>query len=147
MNQKDHYPIKIVEEEGVQYIFDGIRRKYIVLTPEESVRQELIQWLIEDQGYPKTMFSVEKKIQALNKWFRYDIMIYHFSDPWMLLECKRPGTVLNMDTLLQSSVYQHSMQAKYIVLSNGEQTLCMDIAAQKWLETFPAYPFPEEKLS
>jgi hypothetical protein len=141
MNQKDTYPIKIVEEDGVQHIFDGIRKRYVQLTPEEGVRQELIQWLIEDQGYPKTMFSVEKRIVVHEKWSRYDIVIYKSTEPWMLIECKRPGIILNMDTLLQSTVYQNALNADYIVLSNGEQTLCMDIQVQKWITEFPPYPF------
>jgi hypothetical protein len=134
------YPIKIVKEEDQLYIFDGIRRKYILLTPEEQVRQEFIQWCIEELSFPKIMFQVEKKLFIQGKTSRFDIVIYHQDNPWMLVECKAREKSLNLDTLLQTTFYQSRLNAPFICMTNGEQILCLDTKLNKWLDEFPSYP-------
>jgi hypothetical protein len=136
----EQYPIKIVEENGVEYIFDHIRKKYVTLTPEEWVRQELIKFLIEKCNYPKGAISVEKRIKVNERFFRYDIVIYLNAEPWMLIECKSPEVAINMDSFTQSLIYQNKLQAQYILLCNGEKMVCLDIATQKWLQDMVAYP-------
>jgi hypothetical protein len=126
------YPIKIVEEEGVEYILDNIRKKYVVLSPEEWVRQELIKYFIEECNYPKACISVEKMIKINEKKLRYDILIFKDTIPWMLVECKSPEIDITAETFYQSTAYQNVVQAKYIVLCNGEKTICYNAAEQKW---------------
>lgn len=128
------YPIKIVEEDGVEYILDSIRKKYVRYTPEEYVRQECIRFLIEDCNFPKGCISVEKKIQIGDRFLRYDIVVYKDVHPWMLIECKAPTITINTEIFMQSLVYQHTLQAKYIMLTNGEQTICLDVANRNWME-------------
>ena len=84
-----NYPLKISENK--QYVFDEIRKKRILLTPEEWVRQNCIQFLIKDKKYPKTLISVEKKISINSLTKRYDIVVYKSSGEIMILiECKSP---------------------------------------------------------
>ncbi len=133
------YPIKIVEEDGVEYVLDNIRKKYVVLSPEEWVRQELIKYFIEECGYPKACISVEKMIRIDEKKLRYDILIFKDTIPWMLVECKSPEIEITAETFYQSTAYQNVVQAKYIVLCNGHKTICYNAAEQKWEETMVAF--------
>jgi hypothetical protein len=127
------YPIKIVEKDGQEFILDSIRKKYVKFTPEESVRQVFLNYIIEQCAYPKGCISVEKQITIGTRKLRYDIVVYKNSEPWMLIECKAPNIDLNETILLQSLIYQHTLQAKYIVLTNGEQTVIMDVESKRWL--------------
>jgi hypothetical protein len=127
------YPIKIVEKEGVEFILDGIRKKYVRFTPEESVRQVFINYIIEKCNYPKGCISVEKQIKIGTRNLRYDIVVYKDIHPWMLIECKAPDVALNETIFMQSAIYQHTLQAKYIVLTNGEQTVIMDVETKRWM--------------
>ncbi len=134
------YELKIVEEDNVSYILDHIRKKYVKLTPEEWVRQELIKYLIEQCKYPKGAISVEKRIKINDRFFRYDIVIYVNTEPWMLIECKSPDVAINLDTFTQSLLYQNKLQAKYILLCNGEKTVCLEVATNLWMEQMANYP-------
>ncbi len=133
------YPITIKEENGLEYILDNIRKKYVILSPEEWVRQELIKYLIEVCHYPKACFSVEKTISQNNKKFRYDIVVYKEEKPWMLIECKSPEIEITQDTFLQSSVYQNLLQAPYIMLCNGKKTVCYNVALNAWEKAMVPY--------
>jgi hypothetical protein len=139
LENENGYPIKTQEENGVEYIWDGIRKKYVVLSPEEWVRQELIKFLIEDCNYPKGAISVEKRIKIGNKFLRYDIVIYKDITPWMLVECKSPEVEINADTFFQSLAYQNHLQANYIMLCNGEKTVCYNVPEQQWMNDMVVY--------
>jgi hypothetical protein len=138
--QKEEYPIKIVEENGIEYVFDNIRKKYVVLSPEEWVRQEMIKFFIENCFYPKACISVEKTIAIGDKKMRYDILIFLKTTPWLLVECKSPEIELTAETFFQSTAYQNVVQAKYIILCNGEKTICYNTTEQKWEESMPDWP-------
>jgi len=135
--------LKLKQEGGKTFVFDNIRRKWLVLTPEEHVRQYLIQYFIETLQYPSGMISVEKQISvgALNK--RFDIVVYDRGHkPWMLIECKEPETTITDTALHQLLNYQRTIQCPYWVLSNGHQTFCADandIQNIKWIESLPVY--------
>jgi hypothetical protein len=134
------YDIKLVQEDGVTYVWDGIRKKYVVCTPEEEVRQHTIKFLIEEYGYPKGAINVEKLIQVGNKKLRYDIVVFVETQAWLLVECKQPKQKINVDTLHQSMVYQNNLQAQFIMLTNGDDLACYDVSTNKWLEELPEYP-------
>lgn len=124
-------------------IFDPLRKKWLVLTPEEQVRQYLLQYLIQIKGYPKTLIAVEKKIKvgAMDK--RFDIVVYNrHHEPWMLVECKAPEVLIDQATLFQLLNYQRTIQCDYWVMSNGHQHFCADarnIHAISWLTDLPLY--------
>ncbi|HTN45603.1 MAG TPA: type I restriction enzyme HsdR N-terminal domain-containing protein [Flavipsychrobacter sp.] len=124
-------------------VYDIIRKKWLVLTPEEHVRQYLLHHLISKRKYPQALIAVERKIQAGERFKRFDIVVFSREhQPWMLVECKEPDVNISENTLFQLLNYQRVVQAQYWVLSNGHQTLCADardISNIKWMEELPVY--------
>jgi Type I restriction enzyme R protein N terminus (HSDR_N) len=134
------YPIKIIQKSGQDFILDHIRKKYVLLTPEEKVRQRILKVIIEQNQYPKACIAVEKRIKINTRLLRFDVVVYHHISPWMLIECKEPTVDLTADTLLQGLNYNQTLQAQYITLTNGNQTMCLDVANNTWLLQLPTYP-------
>ena len=107
-------------------VFCRIRKKYIVNTEEEEVRQSLISYLIENKSYPLSLFSVEGQIRVNNLIKRYDILVYRRDfTPFMLIECKAPHIPINQNVIDQISIYSHSIKAKYFIVTNGKETYCL----------------------
>lgn len=134
---------QLKKEAGKIYVFDLIRKKWLVLTPEEQVRQYLVQFMIQQLGYPKGMIAVEKNIKVGNLNKRFDIVVYNRQhEPWMLIECKAPEIPITDTALHQLLNYQRSIQCRYWMLSNGHQHFCADagnIQDIKWLTELPLY--------
>jgi hypothetical protein len=126
-------PLDLTRKSGKVFVKCLIRKKAILLTPEEWVRQHIIAHLIKDLNYPETLIGVEKSIQYNGLTKRWDIVVFN-SDfkPHLLIECKAPSIKLNEDTLKQVLSYQHQLNCELIVISNG-------------LETF-VWKFDEKKL-
>jgi hypothetical protein len=125
-------------------IFDEIRKKFIILTPEEWVRQHVVHYLLQDKKYPKSYINVEKiiKINNLNK--RYDIVVYQPNgEVFLLIECKAPEITINQQTFDQIARYNLVLNAKYLMVSNGlNHYFCqMDFENQKYifLEELPEF--------
>lgn len=129
--------------EGKTQVFDPVRKRWLVLTPEEHVRQYILQVLAQKLNYPIAMLSVEKQIEVNGMAKRFDIVVYNREHkPWMLVECKAPEVVISEATLHQLLNYQRSIQCRYWLLTNGHQTFCADaknIEAINWLSELPAY--------
>jgi len=123
---KIYYPthsFKIREpEKKKEEIWDEMRKIWVRLTPEEWVRQNFIQYLLQVKNYPATYIAVEKnmKLGELNK--RFDLMIFDGSArPWMLVECKAMEEKLNSRVMWQVLRYNMATPVKYIVITNGEE--------------------------
>jgi hypothetical protein len=135
--------LQLRRHEGKTQVYDPIRRKWIILTPEEHVRQYLLQYLMQHLHYPPSLIAVEKQLTLgpLNK--RFDIVVYNREHkPWLLAECKAPEVMITEATLNQLLQYHNTLQCRYWLLCNGHQVYCADagnIAAIKWLEALPAY--------
>ncbi len=134
------------KQEGIKtLVFDPIRKRWFILTPEEHVRQYLIYYLLHTMNYPAGMLSVEKQILVGGMAKRFDIVIYDREHkPWMLVECKAPEINISENTLHQLLNYQRTAQCNYWLLSNGHQTFCADscdIHDIKWLTNLPSYNF------
>ncbi|WP_118952262.1 type I restriction enzyme HsdR N-terminal domain-containing protein [Taibaiella helva] len=130
------------QQEGKRYVFDFIRKKYVVLTPEEWVRQHLLVYFCEVMAYPKGLISVEKEIKVNQLKKRYDIVVYDYEHrPWMLIECKEPAVPVSEHTLQQLLRYHSSLQCPYWMLSNGTQHFCATVREQQvsWLDQLPAH--------
>ncbi len=128
--------------DGKNVVFDPCRRKWVSLTPEEQVRQQLIEFLSQENKYPLTMFSVEKQLVVGEKKIRYDIVIYKKESPWMLIECKSPQININQAVMNQSIAYQYVLQVPYIVLTNGLSLFCIAFKPNQQpliLKTLPVY--------
>ena len=131
---------KIKQEGNNRFIFDFIRKKYVMLTPEEWVRQNILVHLCEALHYPKGLISVEKEIKVNHLKKRYDIVVYNKQQqPWMLVECKEPGTIINDTTLQQLLRYHNVLQCPYWMLTNGQQNFCAEVSGGtvSWLSSLP----------
>lgn len=119
------FEAKLKREGDKRLIFDIIRKKYIILSPEEWVRQHVLNYLINIKHYPKGLFKVESQhfYHAMAK--RSDILIMdNEAKPWMLVECKAPEVKIATSSLKQIAVYNKSIGAKYLLLCNGMEMFC-----------------------
>ena len=116
------YPFKIKEDESSkEYIFDEQRKQWVRLTPEEWVRQNFVQYLIQVKKYPASYIATERKIKLgqLNK--RFDLLVFDSAaQPWMIIECKATNVPLDKKVLWQILHYHMAMPVKYLVITNGE---------------------------
>lgn len=116
------YHFKIKEEQGKEYLFDEIRKKWLRLTPEEWVRQNILQYLLQVKKYPAALLVIEKEIQLGELKKRCDIVVYKEAQPWMIIECKEMGVPLTEAVLMQILRYNIKFGCKYLVISNGSFT-------------------------
>jgi hypothetical protein len=115
---------RMKKENGKQYIFDEIRKVWLLLTEEEWVRQNFVYYLITQLNYPSTVIAIEKEISLNDLKKRFDILVYNKEHkPWMLIECKEPKVNLSEDVLQQVLRYNISVPAEYIVITNGNTTV------------------------
>ncbi len=115
-----NYHLKIKIKENKQYVFDEVRKKNILLTPEEWVRQNCIQYLIREKKYPKSLISVEKKLSINTLTKRYDIIIFNSSgEIYLLVECKSPKVKISQKTFDQLSRYNLAFKSRYVMITNG----------------------------
>jgi hypothetical protein len=112
------------KENDKQYIFDAIRKSWLLLTEEEWVRQNFVSYLTSTLHYPSTVIALEKEFSLNDLKKRFDILVYDGQhQPWMLVECKEPKVALNEDVLQQVLRYNISVPVKYIVITNGNTTV------------------------
>jgi len=124
--------LDLSRKSGKVFVKCLIRRKEILLTPEEWVRQHIIAHLINDLNYPQTLIGVEKSIQYNSLTKRWDIVVFD-SDfkPYLLVECKAPNIKLGTNTLQQALSYQHQLNCELIVISNGLETHTWQLNKEK----------------
>jgi hypothetical protein len=115
---------KMKNEKGRQYVFDAIRKVWLLLTEEEWVRQNFVNYLITELNYPSTVIAIEKEISLNDLKKRFDILVYDKEHkPWMLVECKEPKVNLSEEVLQQVLRYNISVPVEYIVITNGNTTV------------------------
>lgn len=138
------FDFRFKTENNEELIFDIIRKKHIVLTPEEWVRQNIIRYLIENLNYPQSLMGVEKQIKVFNTVKRPDIIVFTNNlKPKMIVECKRPSIKIDNSTMSQAINYFLELKPDYFLLSNGIQHYCCKIVEKKctFLNQIP--PFNE----
>jgi len=138
------FDFNIKESDGKNVIFDIIRKKYIVLTPEEWVRQHFIHYLINHLGYSKSLIGVEQGLKYNTLLKRTDIIVFDRSGaPLVLVECKEPAHRLNQKVMEQAMMYNKTLKAPYIIVSNGIDHSCMHLHPEKqkieFLDTIPHF--------
>ena len=112
--------VKIQQHKDVHEVFDVIRKKWLLLTPEEWVRQHILQYLLITKKYPPSLISIEKEIKLAGLRKRCDIVVYNrSSEPWMIIECKEMKVPVSENTLAQILRYHISLPAKYLIITNG----------------------------
>lgn len=119
LNLPQFEPI-LQQSEGKLCIFDSLRKKHLVLTPEEWVRQHWINFLINHHGYPRGLFSLEKGLKYNQLLKRTDLIVFdRDSNPYLLIECKAPSIKIDQKTLSQAMRYNHKLNCPNLILSNG----------------------------
>jgi len=114
------FSFRFKNSENKVSIFDAIRKKFIILTPEEWVRQHVVQFLMIDKNYPKSLINVEKvlKVNGLRK--RYDVIVYNSDGTiHILIECKAPEVPISQSTFDQIAQYNMTLQSNYLMVTNG----------------------------
>ncbi len=143
------------EETGSTVVFDPIRRRYVVLTPEEWVRQHILHLLHHVMGYPQELLQVEGSIEVNGLSRRCDIVVYRPDGqgadtnlrPAMIVECKQPAVALSQRVVDQACRYNCALQVPFLFLTNGQQHLCLRVnAAEQRLEQMLSFPTWQELL-
>jgi len=134
------YQPKIKEEAGREFIFDQLRKRWVVLTPEEWVRQNFLQYLLRVKNYPAALIAIEKEIKLGELKKRFDILVYDFNTkPWMIIECKEMNVALDTAVFEQVVRYNISLNAPYLVITNGSYCMAMQLchSDQQMLDSLP----------
>ncbi len=142
-----HFPdfdFKLKTIEGRQMIYDRLRKKYVVITPEEWVRQHIIYYLIEIKNYPANFISVEHSISVNNTQKRCDIVVFSKAfRPKLIIECKQPEISLSQNIFDQAGTYNLSLKVPYLAISNGIENMVsqVDLLNSKFvfLNGYPEY--------
>lgn len=126
------------------FILDVLRKKYLQLTPEEWVRQHFVHFLINHMSYPRSLIKIEGGLRFNTLAKRSDIVIYNREGaPWMLVECKAPDYKLRQQTIEQAATYNHTLLARFIVITNGMTHICCEVDRSTGLSTqrpdFPSF--------
>lgn len=114
---------RIKEEGGKEVIFDDLRKQWVRLTPEEWVRQNFIQYMLQTKQYPSAYIGIEKEIALGELKKRFDLLVFDRNhQPWMMIECKAMDVELTEKVLEQIIRYNMSVPVSYMVISNGTYT-------------------------
>lgn len=143
------YSFRFKSRENKISIFDEIRKKFVILTPEEWVRQHVIRYLTEEKQYPKSLISVEKEIKLHQTKKRYDIVVYTSDGSIKLIvECKAPNIAISQETFDQIARYNLSVNASFLMVTNGmEHYYCqLDYGNERYLflKDIPQYKGAEK---
>ena len=133
------------QSEGKLYVFDPIRKKYLVQMPEEMVRQLVLLFLQQAKGFSKNRLAIEKTLKVNELTKRCDILAYGMDmQPFLLVECKAPQIPISQDTFRQVAIYNLPLRVPYLMVTNGIQAFCckMDYANNgfSFLHEVPTYP-------
>jgi hypothetical protein len=134
-----NHPFRIKQEGNKDFIFDEVRKKWLMLTPEEWVRQNFVQYLMQVKQYPAALLSIEKEIKLGELKKRCDVVVYKNETPWMIVECKEMNVSLSQDVLEQIIQYNLQLKVHYLLITNGKFTFCYDTKLGNWLHELPQY--------
>ena len=114
------FNLLVKSKENKTFIFDSIRKKWLVLSPEEWVRQHCIHYLIDYKSYPLSYIQVEKKLKLNRIERRYDIIVFNKDGSInLLVECKRPNVPITQKTFDQIAQYNLTLSSDYLMITNG----------------------------
>jgi hypothetical protein len=135
------HPYKIKQENGREVIFDECRKSWVPLTPEEWVRQNFLQYLVQIKKYPFSLIAVEREISLGDIKKRFDIVVYKDARPWMIVECKEQNVALNEQVIRQILNYNITLQVQYLVITNGTSTFALHIDQKnhQWIDELPHF--------
>ena len=138
------YSFRLKNSENNTHIFDVIRKKFVVLQPEEWVRQHCIQYLLQEKNYPISLINVEKVVLINGLTKRYDIVVFNPDGSiTLVVECKAPKVNISQSSFDQIARYNLTLKAPYLMVTNGLNhyfcTMNHDLGNYEFLETLPNY--------
>lgn len=138
------YEFDISKRKDKYLIFDVIRKKNVILTPEEWVRQNFVRFILNELGYPRSMIKVESGLKVNQLQKRSDVVVFDRSaNPFLLAECKSWKVPLGQDAFDQILIYNQQVHSPYLVLTNGIHHFCCEVDLKSgkasFLDSIPAY--------
>ncbi|RAV27843.1 type I restriction enzyme HsdR N-terminal domain-containing protein [Sinomicrobium soli] len=138
------YDFRFKNRENKTYIFDSIRKKFVLLQPEEWVRQHVVRFLLSEKNYPASLVNVEKELRVNGLKRRYDIVVYTSQgEITLIVECKAPSVRITQETFDQIARYNLTLNGKFLMVTNGlRHYFCqMDYDREKYifLPDIPVY--------
>ena len=135
--------LQLSREGGQTFVFDPLRKKKLLLTPEEWIRQLLIQYLISQKGYPPGRLAAEQRLKVAGQNRRFDLLAYDKAGlPFLLAECKAPEVKINQKAFDQIAAYNYALRVPYLLLTNGPQTICCEMdygkSSYRFLDEIPS---------
>lgn len=145
------FPIKITQRGGQNMVFDVFRKRHVVLTPEEWVRQHFLWWLKEEKGYPASLILVESSLRFNGRVGRADALIYgKGGKPAMIIECKAARVKITQDVFDQVARYNLSFALPFLTVTNGLEHYCCRMKEDKtgwvFLQDVPDFALLNESL-
>ena len=136
------FNIKLIEQR--KYIFDFIRKKFVILTPEEWVRQNFLKYLVEEKNFPASLIAVEKELKLNSLSKRTDAVVYdRKGNPFLIVECKATSVKIDQKVFDQIARYNMKLEVDFLVVTNGLEHYCckLDYENQKYsfLKEIPLY--------
>jgi len=138
------YTFRFKNSENKIAAFDEIRKKFVILTPEEWVRMHVVQYLISEKKFPKSLINVEKQLKIGKRIKRYDVVVFNSEGKVnIIIECKAPSVKITQDTFDQIARYNMSLDATYLMVTNGLQhfycQLDYELEKYHFLKSLPEY--------
>ena len=138
------YTFRFKNSENKIAAFDEIRKKFVILTPEEWVRMHVVQYLISEKKIPKSLINVEKQLKIGKRIKRYDVVVFNSEGKVnIIIECKAPSVKITQDTFDQIARYNMSLDATYLMVTNGLQhfycQLDYELEKYHFLKSLPEY--------
>lgn len=133
----------------LETVFDPIRRKRVAATPEEGVRQAMLEHLMTSMRIPEALIAVERGIHVSGRTLRPDIIVFdRAGSPWMIIECKAPGIRLTQASVNQVAAYHRGLEALYLLVTNGSDHICvrMNRIPVQFLDEFPVWPHNDQGI-
>jgi hypothetical protein len=135
------YEFRIERKEEDLKIYDGFRRKWVILTPEEWVRQHVLAFLVQTKNYAASLIAVERSLVFNTRRKRFDILVFDKqAKPFMLVECKAPEVALSEETLMQVCTYNTVFKVPYLFISNGLSHLLFSLNEQEKYVSASEFP-------
>ncbi len=122
------YTFRIKNSQNRQYIFDGIRKKFVVLQAEEWVRQHVLHYLVVTKNFPKSLINVEKQLMVNGLKRRYDVVVFNPDGSiFLLVECKGPEVKVGQTVFDQIARYNYQLKSEYLMVTNGLEHYCCEM--------------------
>ena len=135
------FEYKVKKQDGVVFIYDIIRKKYVKLTPEEWVRQHFVHYLIRQKGFPQALIALEREIEVYGLKRRFDLVCYdRRGNPYLIVECKAAGVTLSQTVFDQVFGYNLILAAPYVAITNGIRHFCCHLDNNRQFCFLPEIP-------